>query len=275
MNARFVLSLAIALALCSAQPAHAGPLPLTNADVVRMVQGRLNDTTVIAAIEGEPHAFDVSPNALLALKRAGVSEDVIRAMLPKPAVPSTPLDRSPSGLEPVVAYVSGAQEMPMQPSVAQVFGQSNGSAFDVRSTLMQTAATQGLSLIHVPYVGIVGSLFGGFIDAFANTQANGVRAHTQWMIANGASSTVVPNTTPSFDVRYDESQRAFVQPAIVRLVPTGGGARIVREDMVVPAKVENLGAGRMRLTAESPLANGEYAIVLSSVPSAVWDFGIR
>ena len=66
----FVLSASVALAA-----------PLGNDDVIRMVRGGLSDATVIQAIDASEPAFDTSPDALVKLKQAGVSEAVIQRML--------------------------------------------------------------------------------------------------------------------------------------------------------------------------------------------------
>ena len=66
----FALSASVALAA-----------PLGNDDVIRMVRGDLSDATVIQAIDAAEPAFDTSPDALVKLKLAGVSEAVIQRML--------------------------------------------------------------------------------------------------------------------------------------------------------------------------------------------------
>lgn len=59
--------------------------PLGNEDVIRMVRGGLSDATVIQAIDAAEPAFDTSPDALVKLKQAGVSEAVIQRMLARAA----------------------------------------------------------------------------------------------------------------------------------------------------------------------------------------------
>lgn len=61
---------------------------LTNLDVIRMVKAGLADSTVLLALEGRSSAFDISPNALIELKNAGVSQSVLDAMLRKTARPT-------------------------------------------------------------------------------------------------------------------------------------------------------------------------------------------
>ena len=55
--------------------------PLTNAAVIKLVRAGFKEKTVIAIIRSRPARFDLSPDRLIELKRAGVSENIILAML--------------------------------------------------------------------------------------------------------------------------------------------------------------------------------------------------
>lgn len=52
-----------------------------NRDIVEMVEAQFSEATIRAAIAANAASFDVSPQALVALKQAGVPEQVIEAML--------------------------------------------------------------------------------------------------------------------------------------------------------------------------------------------------
>ncbi len=54
---------------------------LQNADIVQMVQNHFDDETLLTVIDVNETKFDVSPSSLIELKKAGVSDRVIRAML--------------------------------------------------------------------------------------------------------------------------------------------------------------------------------------------------
>ncbi|MBA2341358.1 MAG: hypothetical protein H0V88_13270 [Pyrinomonadaceae bacterium] len=54
---------------------------LTNASVVKLVRARFSEKTVAAIIRTRPAHFDLSPDALVQLKRNGVSERIILAMI--------------------------------------------------------------------------------------------------------------------------------------------------------------------------------------------------
>ena len=54
---------------------------LTNQDVVRMAKAGVPESAIIASIQGRPAKFDVSPEALIALKRSGASQSILQAMV--------------------------------------------------------------------------------------------------------------------------------------------------------------------------------------------------
>jgi hypothetical protein len=62
-------------------PLPAGPTTLTNASVVKLVRAGFREKTVIAIINARPVNFDLSPDRLIELKKGGVPERVILAML--------------------------------------------------------------------------------------------------------------------------------------------------------------------------------------------------
>ena len=55
--------------------------PLTNADVIRMIRGGLPTKTIILAIRNHETRFNTDPTALLSLKRRGVDQTIINAMI--------------------------------------------------------------------------------------------------------------------------------------------------------------------------------------------------
>jgi len=54
---------------------------LTNTSVVKLVKAGFKEKTVIAIISSRPNVFDLNPEQLIQLKRQGVSENIILAML--------------------------------------------------------------------------------------------------------------------------------------------------------------------------------------------------
>jgi hypothetical protein len=60
---------------------QATPSEITNADVISMAKAGIGDQTIILAIQRGPVKFDTSPQALIALKSGGVSDQVLNEML--------------------------------------------------------------------------------------------------------------------------------------------------------------------------------------------------
>ncbi len=56
------------------------PHPVTNADIVRMSQAGLEEAILLQTIKDQPGSYDVTPDALIALKTSGVPQNVIAAM---------------------------------------------------------------------------------------------------------------------------------------------------------------------------------------------------
>ncbi len=79
-----VAALAFLLVLVSAS-SHAASaqqhLPLTNSAVVKLVRAGFKEKTVIAIIRTRANRFNLEPDRLIDLKRNGVSENIILAML--------------------------------------------------------------------------------------------------------------------------------------------------------------------------------------------------
>jgi hypothetical protein len=76
----FVLSMSLGLfTAVSAQ--HSAEAALTNTAVIKLVRAGFKEKTLIAIINSRPAQFDLSPDRLIELKKSGVSERVILAML--------------------------------------------------------------------------------------------------------------------------------------------------------------------------------------------------
>ena len=54
---------------------------MTNADIIKMKRAEFSEQTILLAIENEPADYDTSPDALIELKEAGVTEKVIQKLL--------------------------------------------------------------------------------------------------------------------------------------------------------------------------------------------------
>ena len=71
----------LVLSLGSMAQGQSPSTPMTNTAVVKLVRAGFKDKTVIAIIHSRPNRFDLEPDRLIELKRNGVSENIILAML--------------------------------------------------------------------------------------------------------------------------------------------------------------------------------------------------
>jgi hypothetical protein len=79
-----ILRLAVAMLVLSpgsVAQAQSPSTPMTNTAVIKLVRAGFKDKTVIAIIHSRPNRFDLEPDHLIELKRNGVSENIILAML--------------------------------------------------------------------------------------------------------------------------------------------------------------------------------------------------
>jgi hypothetical protein len=61
--------------------AQQGQQTLTNADIVNMTKSGIAEQTIILMVQKTANKFDTSPDALIELKKAGVSDAVLNAIL--------------------------------------------------------------------------------------------------------------------------------------------------------------------------------------------------
>jgi len=79
--ARSILIVSLVLTLSTTLPAQQKETPLTNAAVVKLAKAGFKEKTIISIISARIPAFDLSPDRMIELKRNGVSEKIIVAML--------------------------------------------------------------------------------------------------------------------------------------------------------------------------------------------------
>ncbi len=73
--------LAVNFACLTVKGQSSGSTPLTNAAVVKLVKAGFKEKTVLSIIAARQSHFDLSPERMIELKRSGVSEKIILAML--------------------------------------------------------------------------------------------------------------------------------------------------------------------------------------------------
>jgi hypothetical protein len=82
--AKFAVAFAFAAFCVQARaqgPARGAEAPLTNGSVVKLVRAGFSEKAVIAIIRARPASFDLAPERLIELKKSGVGEKIILAMI--------------------------------------------------------------------------------------------------------------------------------------------------------------------------------------------------
>jgi len=133
-----VMSLLLAT-LAVAQQSSAAPL--TNASIIKLVRAGFSDKAVISIIGARPTRFDLAPDRLIELKKSGVSERIILAMLSRPDmdVAADDLDDDSFFNDVKRPPLSGRAGPPAggsvgsDPGETNIFGSSGGSRGRTRS----------------------------------------------------------------------------------------------------------------------------------------------
>jgi hypothetical protein len=132
-----ILSLALTIALtlvAIAQSKH----PLTNEDILKLVKGGFGDDVIIAMIEANDSAFDVSMGGLTALKDAGISSPVMQAMLKAETRKRQATSASPS------AQSQPSSSAVLNPSQSMAGMGGNGSIQQMMTMAMTMGGAAGM-----------------------------------------------------------------------------------------------------------------------------------
>jgi hypothetical protein len=262
----------VLVALASAVGFAADKKPLTNADVMKMVKAELPESTVIAAIEGNPVAFDSSVDALIELKSGGVSPKIIEAML----TPRHPIPKeapAPTAPPPIPMMGPGMRAMALNDVIL----------FDGEKQIQmyQSAKDSRLGGLMIPIPG-----FSGF---------------HYWQLRGAAAKQRVASPLPRFRVALAGNIRAEDAIVLTRWEPRSNGSREIKVkttkgvtlnsvgissapvfplERVIPMKYAELteslsapGARIVEVTPKDALVPGEYALIVSD--SEPYDFGIE
>lgn len=88
--------------------------PLSNKDVLVMVQQHVAEEAIIKAIQSSPCTFDTFPPVLKDMKRRGVTDAVLQAMIQAPYGPAasqTTAKRDDLGEQPIYHYADQLRQM--------------------------------------------------------------------------------------------------------------------------------------------------------------------
>src|SRR5215470_12104107 len=213
---------------------------LTNQSIVEMLRAGLSERVVIAKIHASPSSFDTSTDALIALKKNGVSEKVIEAMM-SPAPPAA--GYAPA--RPTVYQIVGGREVELMASGGEV--QRNRTPYSRSTELVLSGNKAKLRIAERQPVFVV---------------------------------TSEPGEMPLVRLDPGKSDRNLKIGSGSRVPYAGStSTRGLRSEDLIEVSAERDSRGFYRIRPRAPLAPGEYGFVSvrggsPNAASTIYDFGV-
>ena len=257
--------------------------PLTNADVIKMSNAKLDEAIILTSIDNSEPKFDTSPQGLIDLSAAKVSQAIISAMIKRGNAAVAPAPAATPAVEPPPPPPAAAPVAPaplMSPSEVFMIDHDQTTSMRYLTPQMRTAA-RALG-------------FGGFAS-YAVLRGSQASART----ANKEPSFLVSVPDQAQVESYVTLASFAVRTNNTREVMTGGGymsySTGIHPDRIVAMRSEKVsdqtkaqkGFTIYKITPEHPLKGGEYAVILytgemhgmvsawfTSMGNSYFDFGV-
>jgi len=285
-NLRFLqFFLVVAFCLGATFVAEAQDETMTNEEVISLTSAGLNKSLIVDKIRTSKSKFNLSTDALIKLKKAGVDDAVVAAMLQAKGGNTTASSVAPVGT------ANGNPNDPMSPHDFGIymFEEKNGAKVMTQLTPNVSAQnrTGGMFTSRLTY-GI------GKVKTKANLPGTAAQLQIKeaqpvfyfYLDAKSGglnTSSGIPSTPNEFalvkfNVRSDNREVTIGKSNAF------GGKGGLSDEYVVAYTAENLGNGIFKVTPTTALKNGEYGFYLinsggsntsASVGAKFFDFGVR
>ena len=287
----FVCLLTAILMLSVGTGVYAQDETLTNAEIISLHNAGLSDAVIVSKIRGSKANFDLSTNSLIELKKAGVSDDIVGAMLEAKTGKSAtaPTNGGNNGSAAVAASSD-----PNNPSLPHGYGiylyeekdgvrkmtqlTPNVSGQNRVGGIFSSAMTYGISKMKVK-ASLPGNtaalqlktaqpIFYFYLD----TNTGGMNT------ASGIPSTTNEFALIKFSLRGDSREVTIAKASIL------GAKSGTSDEYVIPFTAQTVSNGVFKVTPNNALKNGEYGFYLinsgnsnanGGVGSKFFDFGIK
>lgn len=230
--------------------------PLTNADVVKMVKAGLSEAVVVATIKANPGNYDMTPDQLIALKKAGVTQGEMDAIVaatnggvssaagsanaaaPSGAPTPSPAPATTSRMPSVAVVQDGvSQQLPLEKTqLAQTKTKPTSIVALAGDSVVTQAIQAGVGTATVNVASHINSGVGSSTVQQAGSIFSGVLARRKptvtyvWGVPGPASATVVQTVMPKFAVNFANTPGVNPDefaPMIVKLTPAQNTCRLV------------------------------------------------
>jgi len=241
----------------AAAPAAADADALTNDDIVKMAAVDMADSKIIQMIQTQPGNYSLTPDSIAALKKQGVSQDVIAAMMAKgssasPAMPAagpsqSAAQRNASSAEPAcpgsgASYWDGAAWKPMTQVLAE------GSSASVRP---------------IPFATSVKSV-ARFRDPAAPITLG---ATPKFCISTPFPRNLV---VASVDVKSDHREIQLMKAGAYSGAKSG-----IPDKKLEPVDIKQVSSSVVEVSTTKPLPPGQYIIFPTGQGYSGYDFGVK
>jgi hypothetical protein len=240
------LLLTFLIAFFTALPADAQQ-GLTNTDIIKMQSAGLSESIIISSVNTQPAAFDTSTDGLLALKKAGVSDAVVAAMISRNAAMKSGVG-NPAGTN--LATPAPAGPPPGVDEVGVYYQDKNKAWHPIPSEIVNTKSGGVLKSIATD----------GIVKGDMNGHVKGAESPTK--LTTGASILIfMPETYSANDyilvkLHQNSNNREF-RAVTGGVFHSSGGAT---KDTVEFGS-QKLAPHVYALTFVTPLAPGQYGII--------------
>jgi hypothetical protein len=136
MLRKTLLGAALICSLATVAPAQSPEAPLTNGSVLKLVKAGFKEKTIVAIISSRPNQFNLETEQLIQLKRNGVSENIILAMMSLSGIPvedSEQWEDDESFFKRSTRQARESEQTNQQSGSTDIFGSSGGSKSQSRS----------------------------------------------------------------------------------------------------------------------------------------------
>ncbi|HUP35359.1 MAG TPA: hypothetical protein VNC82_07915 [Candidatus Limnocylindria bacterium] len=256
MRAVLVLVLVAAVSLSLPGATSIAQEVLTNDSVIQMVKAGLPEAVVIAKIKGTATKFDLKTDSLVGLKKAGVSDKVLEAMLAAGSASAAPTTAMPAPPAPTPA----AGALRTQDVIYQLVGDKYVEMFATSANLETNMA---------------------FFQSKSEVVLEGRKARyrtndKQPVFLSTYSSTDAPLVKLKPGDSKDDRNLKIGSGAFM---PFGGTQKMgVRNEDKIAINIERDARGFYKMTPATPLPPGEYGFILATGFGAgsgkIYDFGV-
>jgi len=287
MQYRFMLTLFIAGLVCliSFTTVRAQDEVMTNEEVISLAKAGLSPGIIIGKIRSGKSNFDLSTDSLIKLKQAGVSDDIVTAMLEAKSAKSTSSSST--------AMMAGGGD-PNDPGSKHGYGiylyevrgeqrkmtqlAPNVSAQNRTGGTFTSSLTYGIGKVKVK---------SNLPGRNASLQIKDVQPVFYFYldISSGGLNTAsgIPSTPNEFAmIRFN--QRSDNREVTIGKMNAFGGKGGLSDEYVVQFNAEDMGNGVFKVTPSGALKTGEYAFYLlnsgnsnasANVGAKFFDFGVN